>query len=47
MARERVSLRQDYEASVRVAREGHGTGRVGQGRDAEFQKWELRFGEGR
>ena len=46
-ARERVSPRRDHEASVRVARKGHGTGRVRQGRDVEFQKWQLRFVEGR
>ena len=47
MARERVSPRQDYKASVRVAGQGHGTGRVGPSREVEFQKQKLRCVEGR
>ena len=46
MARDRVCLRQDYEALVRVAGYGHGRGRVGQGRDVKFRKWKLRLWKG-
>ena len=42
----RVSPRQDYKASVRVAGYGLGWGRVGLGRDVEFQKWKLRLWKG-
>ena len=43
-ARERVCPRWDYEALVRVAGQGHRAGKVGQGRDMEFQKQKLRLG---
>ena len=41
-----MSLRWDYEASVRVAGKGYETGRVGQGQACGVLRTELRFVDG-